>query len=238
MHKMNDLMKFIWRNKAFLIIWIIIITAIFSYFSLKRPQFKAVLIYEFPESEDYYIKDPEMISTYGKREQFKENLMLLETDSAEQFFQDKSIIIEKKYLDLQVSIEGNDSISFRKTLQQTKSFIDSLYVIAEIKGIEEKLASINTQIWEISSLKEALNNDPKQKQQTEKYAIIARSMKNYSDYLVTKKYSYEKLMADINNEIEIDISSTNKLALIIGGFIFSIWTGLMIALIKYFVQKD
>ena len=231
-------MKFIWRNKAFLIIWIIIITAIFSYFFLKRPQFKAALIYEFPESEDYYIKDPEMISTYGKRKQFKKDLMLLETDSAEQFFQDNSIIIKKKYLDLIVSLEGKDSISFRKTLQHTKSFIDSLYIFAKIKGIEEKLAGINTQIREISSLKEALNNDPKQKRQTEKYAIIVRSMKNYSDYLVTKEYSYEKLMADINNEIKMNISSTNMLALIIVGFIFSIWTGLMIVLIKYFVQKD
>jgi hypothetical protein len=236
-HNITKIMNYIWKNRVFLIIWFIIITAIFSFLSFRMPQYKGEMIYEFPEQANY-IRDPEMISTYEKREQFKEDIMLLESDVAIQFFLGNSLILKTNYLDVSVYIKGNNSLSFKKKMQRTKLFIDSLYIYSKIKRNDENLNRINTQILEIANLKEPMKNDLKQKQQYEKYAIIEGRMKKYSEYLITKKYSYENLLNNLNNEASIKTSSTNRSILVLVGFIFSVWSGLMIIIIKYFVKSD
>ena len=69
-------------------------------FFLRISLYKGEMIYEYPEPEDYFNRDPEMISTYGKKDQFKQNYSILESDGAKQFLLDHNLLLKKKYLEI------------------------------------------------------------------------------------------------------------------------------------------
>ena len=238
---LKEMMNYIWKKKLFLIIWIIAINSIFIFYIKIQPksEFKAKVKYEFPQPEFYIDSDKELINYYKRRKLFNEDALLLENDAAKQIIDEYNLMIKKgNGLILQFSIVGNDSTDFRDKLQRIEILIDSLYISSKIQKYNEDINMIYAKILEIEVLKETVKNNLEQKRKFDEYSIIGRNLNSYYEHQITKKYSYENLPVRKFKEIEIDNLSTKRKLLVVGSIIFSIWSGLMIVIIRYFIKNN
>ena len=195
--------------------------------------------YTFPIPERYNESTSELINFYEKGKMFHKDVFLLKnSDAVKQIIEEYNLMIKKeKGLILRFSITGSDSTDFRDKLQRIEILIDSLYISSKIQKYNEDIDRIYAKILEIEVLKETEKSNSEKRREFDQYAVIEKDLKNYYEYLIVKKYSYEKLPDRDYNKIRISKISISKIILIIGGFIFSIWSGLMIVIIKYFIKK-
>ena len=238
---LKDMINYIWEKKIFLIIWILVITSLFAIYSFRIEQsFKANVRYTFPIPERYNESISELINFYEKGNIFHKDVYLLKnSDVMKYIIEEYNLVIKKeKGFTLRFSITGSDSTAFRDKLQRIEILIDSLYIATKIQKYNEDIDRTYAKILEMKVLKESLKNNLEKRKEFDQYAVIEKELINYYEFLIVKKYSYEILPDRDYKKIGISKLSINKLILIIVGFIFSIWSGLMIIVIRYFVKFD
>lgn len=237
----NNILKYFWKNRIFLVFWIVIVSSLFVVYSSRlKPSFEVKVKYALPIPERYDESTFELINFYEKGKLFhKDVFLLMNSDVVKQIIEEYNFRIKKdKSTILKFSMIESDSTGLRDKLQRVVMQIDSIHVSSKIHKYNEDIDRTYAKILEIEAQKNTLKNDSTKRKEFDQYTIIEKDLENYFEFLIIKKYSYENLPDRDYYIIRIAELSTYKIILTFGGLIFAIWSGLMIIVIRYFVKID
>ncbi len=223
---LKEMINYIWEKKIFLIIWIIIISSVFGFFTFKtKPQFNAKINYSFPKSEIPADSMSDVLDFLQRGKTFTANFQWLKKAIEKNLVNIQFKISNNNNRNVSISLISENPDNLEKDILNFINKIDSLF-------IEEKLSDLLVKRNEILDQIENLNIG----ENSFEKKVIIKKLNEMLEKLIIEEYSLKNLTKESVEKVIIEDKTVSKNLLIIGSIVFSIWSGLMIVIIKYFFR--
>lgn len=225
---MKEILNYIWKKKIFLIIWIIAINSVFIIYLTIQPnsEFRAEVKYCFPQSEISTDGMSDVLDFFQRVETFKSNFQWLQKTIKNNSLKNQFIVKSKgDTFNMSISLSRTNSNNLEKDILNFANKIDSLFIEEKLSGILTKKKDTLNQIKNLNSGKLTFEN-----------TVITKKLNEILEKLVIEEYSIKNLAKEPIEKVIIENKTVSKNILFFGSLIFSIWSGLMIVIIKYFFR--
>ncbi len=224
----KEMINYIWKKKIFLIIWILAINSVFIIYLTIQPksEFKAEVKYRFPQSEISTDSMSEVLDFLQRGKTFSLNFQWLSEAVNNDLLNNQFIFKNNNNQKVSISLISKSPDNLEDDILNFVNKIDSLFIEDKLSELLAKKNNISDQIEKLDSGKNTFEN-----------TVITKKLNEILGKLIVKEYLLKNLTTEMELNVQVKDISISKNLLFFVSLIFSIWSGLMIVIILYFIKQ-